>query len=67
MGGKGKASQNWTLHEMMIPAGKISTLIRIKDINDKDFRMEQVCDKLKFIKSAPVIILIGAMTQRAYG
>ena len=58
--------QSWTLHEMMIPAGKTAKLIRIKDISDPDFRITEVCDKLKIIKPAPVIILAGAMTQRAY-
>lgn len=58
--------QLWTLHEMMIPAGKTSKLIRIKEANSQDFRIAEVCDKLKFIKPAPVIILAGAMTQRAY-
>lgn len=51
---------------MMIPAGKTAKLIRIKDPSDSDFRISEVCDKLKFIKAAPVIILAGAMTQRAY-
>jgi len=47
---------------MMIPAGKTAKLIRIKDPSDNDFRVSEVCDKLKFIKAAPVIILAGAMT-----
>ena len=57
-----ETKQTWTLHEMMIPAGKTSKLIRIKDPNDPDFRVSEVCDKLKFIKATPVIILSGAMT-----
>ena len=55
----------WTLHDMLIPAGKTSKLIRVSNPNDQDFRISEVCDKLKFIKAAPVIILAGAMTQRA--
>ena len=47
---------------MMIPAGKTAKLIRIKDCNNPDFRIAEVCDKIKIVKPAPVIILIGAMT-----
>ena len=60
--GQNEAKATWTLHEMMIPAGKTAKLIRIKDPSDNDFRVSEVCDKLKFIKAAPVIILAGAMT-----
>lgn len=51
---------------MIIPAGKTAKLIRIKNPGDKDFRISEICDKLKFINAAPVIVLVGAMTQRAY-
>ena len=47
---------------MLIPAGKTAKLIKIRNPNDADFRISEVCDKLKFIKEAPVIILSGAMT-----
>ncbi len=57
--------QCWTLHDMIIPAGKTAKLVRIKNPNDKDFRISEICDKLKFIHAAPVIVLAGAMTQRA--
>jgi hypothetical protein len=50
---------------MLIPAGKTAKLIRIKNPDDTDFRISEVCDKLKFVKPTPVIILAGAMTQRA--
>lgn len=56
----------WTLHDMIIPAGKTAKLIRIKSPGDKDFRISEICDKLKFINATPVIVLAGAMTQRAY-
>jgi hypothetical protein len=46
----------------MIPAGKTAKLIKIRDISDPDFRITEVCDKLKFIKPTPVILLSGAMT-----
>ena len=49
----------------MIPAGQISKLIRIPNPASEDFRVSEVCDKLKINKSAPVIVLAGAMTQRA--
>jgi hypothetical protein len=33
----------------MIPAGNVSKLIRIPDGTHPDFRVSEVCDKLKFI------------------
>ena len=54
--------QVWTLHDMMIPAGQISKLIRIPNPASEDFRVSEVCDKLKITQSAPVIVLAGAMT-----
>jgi hypothetical protein len=59
------SKQNWTLHDMIIPAGKTAKLIRIKNPADPDFRISEIADKLKFVNAAPVIILAGAMTQRA--
>lgn len=56
------AKQNWTLHDMIIPAGKTAKLIRIKNIKDPDFRISEICDKIKFVNAAPVIMLAGAMT-----
>lgn len=50
---------------MIIPAGKTAKLIRISNPNDPDFRISELCDKLKLVKAAPSIILSGAMTQRA--
>ena len=47
---------------MLIPAGKTAKLIRVGNPKDQDFRITGVCDKLKFIKPAPVIVLAGAMT-----
>ncbi len=61
-----ESKQNWTLHDMIIPAGKTAKLVKIKNPNDADFRISEICDKLKFVNAAPVIILAGAMTQRAY-
>lgn len=60
-----ESKQNWTLHDMIIPAGKTAKLIRIKRPNDPDFRISEICDRIKFVNAAPVIILAGAMTQRA--
>lgn len=57
--------QIWSLHDMMIPAGQIAKLIRIPNPASEDFRASEVCDKLKINVSSPVIILAGAMTQRA--
>ena len=50
---------------MMIPAGNIAKLVRIQDPYDSNFRISEVCDKLKLNQPTPVIILSGAMTQRA--
>jgi hypothetical protein len=63
MGDDSKA--NWTLHDMIIPAGKTAKLIRIKNPQEPDFRISEICDKIKFVNAAPVILLTGAMTQRA--
>lgn len=69
MGDAGEAvpesKQNWTLHDMIIPAGKTAKLVRIKDPKASDFRVSEICDKIKFVNASPVIILAGAMTQRA--
>ena len=55
----------FTLHDMMIPAGRTAKLIRVPDPNHEDFRVTEPLDKLKFIEPTPVIILAGAMTERA--
>jgi hypothetical protein len=55
----------WTLHDMMIPAGNTVKLVRVPDAEDPDFRVSEVCDKLKLNQASPVIILAGSMTQRA--
>lgn len=58
-------SKAFSLHEMMIPAGKTAKLIKIPDVSNKDFRISEVADRLKFVEPTPVIILAGAMTERA--
>ena len=60
--GEQTLKQTWTLHDMIIPAGETAKLIRIKFPGDKDFRVSEICDKLKFVNAAPVIVLSGAMT-----
>lgn len=60
-----KGRQLWTLHDMIIPAGKTAKLVRIGNPFEQEFRAAEICDRLKIIKPAPVIILAGAMTQRA--
>ena len=47
---------------MMIPGGNVAKLIRIINPEDPDFRISEVCDRLKFSQPTPVILLIGAMT-----
>lgn len=61
----GEAREVWTLHDMMIPAGNTAKLVRVPDPSDPDFRVSEVCEKLKLNQPTPVIILAGAMTQRA--
>ena len=61
----GESREVWTLHDMMIPAGNTAKLVRIGDPSDPDFRVSEVCEKLKLNQPTPVIILAGAMTQRA--
>jgi len=55
----------YTLHDIIIPAGRTAKLIRVPDPYSQDFRVSEVCDKLKFIEGSPIIILAGAYTQRA--
>jgi hypothetical protein len=55
----------YTLHDMMIPAGRTAKLVRIPNPNAEDFRITEPLDKLKFVDPTPVIILAGAMTDRA--
>jgi hypothetical protein len=43
-----EAKESWTLHDMMIPAGNTVKLVRIPNHADPDFRITEVCDKLKF-------------------
>lgn len=64
---KGKKEQVtlYTLHDMMIPAGRTAKLVRVPDPFAEDFRVSEPLDKLKFIEPTPVIILAGAMTERA--
>lgn len=50
----------WTLHDIIIPAGNTAKLIRVPVPNNQNFRMSEVCDRLKFVKPTPVIVLAGA-------
>jgi len=55
----------YTLHDMMIPAGRTAKLVRVPDPNSEDFRITEPLDKLKFVEPTPCIILAGAMSDRA--
>ncbi len=55
----------WSLHDMMIPAGKQAKLVRVPDPGDADFRISDVCHKLKLTQPTPVIVLAGTLTERA--
>lgn len=62
---KQKEPENlWTLHDIIIPAGRTAKLVRIPDPSSKDFRISEPCDKLKFVDQAPVIILSGTFSDR---
>jgi hypothetical protein len=50
---------------MTIPAGNSAKLVRVKDPANKDLRVKEIADKLKFNEPTPVIVLAGAMTTRA--
>lgn len=50
---------------MTIPAGNPAKLVRVGNPYNPDFRVQEVADRLKFIEPTPVIVLAGAMTQRA--
>lgn len=63
--GKKEVVSLYTLHDMMIPAGRTAKLVRVPDPNVEDFRVTEPLDKLKFVEPTPVIILAGAMTERA--
>ena len=55
----------FSLHDMMIPAGKVCKLIRVPDPTDQDFRISEVMNKLKLNQPTPVINLAGTYTERA--
>jgi hypothetical protein len=63
--GKKELASLFTMHDMMIPAGRTSKLVRVPDPNNEDFRVTEPLDKLKFTEPTPVIILAGAMGDRA--
>jgi len=50
---------------MMIPGGQAAKLVRVPHPRNPDFRISEVADRLKFVQPTPVIVLSGAMTQRA--
>ena len=56
--------ESWTLHDMMIPGGQPAKLVRVHNPMSQDFRVSEVCDRLKFIQPTPVIVLAGAKTER---
>ena len=60
-----KEEESWTLHDMKIPQGQDCKLVKIIDPAKEDFRPSEVADRLKFIEPTPVIVLAGAMTERA--
>lgn len=41
--------ESWTLHDMMIPGGQPAKLVRVHNPMSQDFRVSEVCDRLKFI------------------
>lgn len=52
------------MHDMMIPGGQPAKLVRVHNPMSSDFRVSEVCDRLKFIQPTPVIVLAGARTER---
>ena len=49
---------------MLIPGGSSAKLVRIGDPKNADFRISEVCDRLKFVDACPVIIVAGSSTDR---
>jgi len=49
---------------MMIPNGHTAKLVRINNPQNQDFRISEVCDRLKFIQPTPVVIVGGAKSER---
>lgn len=64
---KSKADEEevWTLHDMTIPAGTAAKLVRVGNPAHPDLRVQEIADRLKFTDPTPVVLLAGAMTQRA--
>jgi hypothetical protein len=54
-------SPAFTLHDIMIPAGRTAKLVRVPEPYKEDFRISEPCDKLKLNEAAPVIILAGGL------
>jgi len=50
---------------MTIPAGNSAKLVRIGNPDHEELRVTEIADRLKFTEPTPVIVLAGAMTQRA--
>lgn len=40
---------SWTLHDMMIPGGTTAKLVRVHNPTATDFRISEICDRLKFV------------------
>ena len=55
--------QTFSLHEVLIPAGKPAKLVKIPDIDNKDLRASEILFKLKISEPTPTILLTGAMTE----
>jgi hypothetical protein len=50
---------------MMIPGGSTAKLVRVHNPTATDFRISEICDRLKFVQPTPVICLAGAKSERA--
>jgi len=54
----------FSFHDLIIPGGKNASLCLVNDPNNKRLRITEIADHFKFHEPTPVIVLIGANTNR---
>lgn len=53
------------MHDLLIPGGKSAKMIKVTNPRISTEEISEICDKLKFMEPTPVVVLAGAMTNRA--
>jgi hypothetical protein len=54
----------FSFHDLIIPGGKNAKLCLVNDPFNKGLRVTEIADHYKFHEPTPVIVLIGANTNR---